>query len=124
MRKKINRDRTGRSNHALRDEMMLTMDELGPMSPVQLAKLLDEGLSQVSYHMNVLRDTGCVKLVRTEPRRGAVEHFYKLKDGVVTFDADEVLKEVAALCPQKANGALGQIREILQETGHVPGKTQ
>jgi hypothetical protein len=31
----------------------------------------------VSYHVRVLRDTECVELVRTEPRRGAIEHFYR-----------------------------------------------
>ena len=31
----------------------------------------------VSYHVRMLRDYDCVELVRTEPRRGALQHFYK-----------------------------------------------
>jgi len=46
-------------------------------SPNELATMLDEGLSQVSYHVTVLRDYGLITLVETEPRRGAVEHYYR-----------------------------------------------
>lgn len=46
-------------------------------SPNELSHMLDEGLSQVSYHVKVLKDYGRIKLVKTEPRRGAVEHFYR-----------------------------------------------
>ena len=31
----------------------------------------------VSYHVRMLRDYDCVELVRTEPRRGALQHFYR-----------------------------------------------
>lgn len=43
-------------------------------SPNELSQQLDEGLSQVSYHVKVLVDCDCIELVRTKPRRGAVEH--------------------------------------------------
>lgn len=46
-------------------------------SPNELSKELDEGLSQVSYHVKVLKDYEMIEMVKTEPRRGAVEHFYK-----------------------------------------------
>jgi DNA-binding transcriptional ArsR family regulator len=46
-------------------------------SPNQIAQELGEGLSQVSYHVKVLKEFNCIELVRTEPRRGAVEHFYR-----------------------------------------------
>ncbi|MBS1861204.1 MAG: winged helix-turn-helix transcriptional regulator [Actinobacteria bacterium] len=45
-------------------------------SPVELSKELAESLGVVSHHMNVLRDLACVKLVRTRPKRGTIEHFY------------------------------------------------
>lgn len=47
-----------------------------PMSPSGLSTGLEEPLGNVSYHMRFLADRGLVRLVRTEPRRGAVEHFY------------------------------------------------
>jgi DNA-binding transcriptional ArsR family regulator len=46
-------------------------------SPKELAAELNEGLSQVSYHVSVLRECRLIKLKRTTPRRGAVEHFYR-----------------------------------------------
>jgi DNA-binding transcriptional ArsR family regulator len=51
-------------------------------SPNELSKELDEGLSQVSYHIKVLKDFECIELVKTEPRRGAVEHFYRARQEV------------------------------------------
>jgi hypothetical protein len=35
------------------------------------------GVSQVSYHIKELRGQNCIELVKTEPRRGAVEHYYR-----------------------------------------------
>ena len=35
------------------------------------------GVSQVGFHIHELLDTGCIELAGTEPRRGAVEHFYR-----------------------------------------------
>lgn len=43
----------------------------GPASPSRLATTLDEGLGVVSYHVGVMRTTGCLQPVRaTRPRRG------------------------------------------------------
>src|SRR4051794_39296479 len=46
-------------------------------SPGELAAELGASLGVVSYHVGMLRDYGCVELVRTEPRRGALMHFYR-----------------------------------------------
>lgn len=46
-------------------------------SPNELARLLGERLGNVSYHVRVLCELGCLELVRTEPRRGALEHYYR-----------------------------------------------
>jgi DNA-binding transcriptional ArsR family regulator len=46
-------------------------------SPKEIADELNEGLSQVSYHVVILRECGLIVLDRKEPRRGAVEHFYR-----------------------------------------------
>src|ERR1044072_7629305 len=46
-------------------------------SPGDLAVELGAPLGVVSYHVRMLRDYECVELVRTEPRRGALQHFYK-----------------------------------------------
>src|SRR3712207_9274202 len=44
---------------------------------VDFAGELEEPIGNVSYHMRTLADLGMVELVRTEPRRGAVEHYYR-----------------------------------------------
>lgn len=62
--------------HELRAEILMILTER-MASPNELSQLLDEGLSQVSYHVKVLKDYGRIKLVKTEPRRGAVEHYYR-----------------------------------------------
>lgn len=65
-------------DHVLRQHILLAT-VVGEVSPKVLSKALDEGLSQVSYHVKVLRDDcdGIIEETRTEPRRGAVEHYYR-----------------------------------------------
>jgi DNA-binding transcriptional ArsR family regulator len=63
-------------SHPLRVEILAHMNER-PWSPRELEKELGEGLSQVSYHVKVLFDFELIELTGTEPRRGAVEHFYR-----------------------------------------------
>jgi DNA-binding transcriptional ArsR family regulator len=64
-------------SHPLRWRLLELLTERGEASPVELARLLDQPLGTVSHHVRVLRESGCVELTRTEPRRGAVEHFYR-----------------------------------------------
>lgn len=65
-------------DHILRQHILLAA-VAGEVSPNELSKALDQGLSQVSYHVKVLRDDcdGMIEETRTEPRRGAVEHYYR-----------------------------------------------
>ena len=46
-------------------------------SPAELAIELGAPLGVVSSHVRMPRDYDCVELVRTEPVRGALQHFYK-----------------------------------------------
>jgi DNA-binding transcriptional ArsR family regulator len=46
-------------------------------SPRRISDELGEGLSQVSYHVNVLLKTGLIEPAGTRPARGATEHFYR-----------------------------------------------
>jgi DNA-binding transcriptional ArsR family regulator len=65
-------------DHVLRQHILLAAMQ-GEVSPNELSKALDAGLSEVSYHVKVLRDDcdGMIEQTRTEPRRGAVEHYYR-----------------------------------------------
>ena len=46
-------------------------------SPSELSRQLEVGLSTTSSHVRVLLDYECIELVKIEPRRGALEHFYQ-----------------------------------------------
>lgn len=46
-------------------------------SPKEISDELNEGLSQVSYHVKVLRECRLIVLDHKVPRRGAVEHYYR-----------------------------------------------
>lgn len=65
-------------SHVLRQHILLATVQR-EISPNELSKALGEGLSQVSYHVKVLREDcdGLIEQTRTEPRRGAVEHYYR-----------------------------------------------
>ena len=62
--------------HPLRVKL-LTILNARVASPNELSKETGEPLGNVSYHVRLLADLECVELVKTEPRRGAVEHYYR-----------------------------------------------
>ena len=64
-------------SHRLRVQILQCLDEAGEASPKALALALGEPVGNVSYHVRILRELDCVELVRTEPRRGALAHFYR-----------------------------------------------
>jgi DNA-binding transcriptional ArsR family regulator len=63
--------------HPLRVEILRQLEK-GPSGPKRLSERLDEKLGSVSYHMKELHKCDCVELVETTPRRGALEHIYRL----------------------------------------------
>jgi DNA-binding transcriptional ArsR family regulator len=69
-------------------------------SPRQVADAIDEPLNNVTYHLNQLRELGCIELVRTERVHGGrvLERFYQATQRVY-FDEDawEVLDEKSRL---------------------------
>jgi DNA-binding transcriptional ArsR family regulator len=62
-------------SHPLRLKILTRASER--VSPKQLADELREPIGNVSYHVRTLAEAGLLELVATEPRRGAVEHFYR-----------------------------------------------
>lgn len=73
--------------HPLRVRILTALHR-GISSPNQLAQELDEPLGNVSYHVKTLLEYNCVELVKTEPRRGAVEHFYRATERAFISEAD------------------------------------
>jgi DNA-binding transcriptional ArsR family regulator len=85
--------------HPLRVQLLAALNE-GVASPNELAKKLDEPLTNVSYHVRMLHDLGCIELVETEPRRGALEHYYRAV--VRPFFGDRDWKKL----PRNARGSI------------------
>jgi DNA-binding transcriptional ArsR family regulator len=73
-------------SHPLRVRILAILEER-IASPVQLADLLDARLGVVSYHVRTLERFGLIKLVRTNPVRGAVEHHYRANARPTISDA-------------------------------------
>jgi DNA-binding transcriptional ArsR family regulator len=73
--------------HPLRVQILAILNER-MASPNELSKELEEGLSQVSYHVKVLKDFECIEMVKTEPRRGAVEHYYRATSRAFLADSE------------------------------------
>lgn len=63
-------------SHPLRAHILGILNEQ-VASPNEMAEMLDERLPNVSYHVRALADLGCIELVRTAQRRGAIEHYYR-----------------------------------------------
>jgi hypothetical protein len=65
-------------------------------SPSELAAELNEPLGNVAYHVRMLERLECIELVRTTPRRGALEHHYRAIARPQLEDADwEQVPDVA-----------------------------
>ncbi len=85
--------------HPLRVQLLAALNQ-GVASPNELAKKLDEPLTNVSYHVRMLHDLGTIELVDTEPRRGALEHYYRAI--VRPFFSDREWKRL----PKNARGSI------------------
>jgi len=57
-------------------------------SPNEIAEMIDERLPNVSYHVRALLELGCVELVSTAQRRGAIEHYYRALTRPLFSDLD------------------------------------
>ncbi len=116
--------------HPLRARILQRLGER-VASPGDLAVELGAPLGVVSYHVRMLRDYDCVELVRTEPRRGALQHFYKatarpnldegqwrtLPSGLRKELAGETLQElIADLAAAADAGALEDPEVVLSRT--------
>jgi DNA-binding transcriptional ArsR family regulator len=64
--------------HPLRLRILAALEHR-TASPSELADELDAPLGNVSYHVRQLHGLGLLKLVKETPRRGAVEHYYRLE---------------------------------------------
>jgi DNA-binding transcriptional ArsR family regulator len=95
--------------HPLRVRILSSLHK-GVSSPNQLSQELGEPLGNVSYHVKTLLEYDCVELVKTEPRRGAVEHFYRATERAF-FSASD-WEKIPASARKGISGS------ILETVGH------
>jgi DNA-binding transcriptional ArsR family regulator len=76
--------------HPLRRSILRAMDGEAVYSPRELANILEESLSNVSYHVRVLFDRGALVRVSEQKVRGATQRFYRR-----SVQADWALKVLA-----------------------------
>lgn len=111
-------------SHPVRARVLAILDQR-EASPKEIADLLGEKLSNVSYHVRVLRDSGLIELVGTSPRRGALEHHYRSisrPGAMVNVDLELDAKGWA-----KADAALVKLDKVIvgiaaQHSGDVHGR--
>jgi DNA-binding transcriptional ArsR family regulator len=63
-------------SHPMRARILTILNER-VASPNEIAEMIDERLPNVSYHVRALLELGCIELVSTAQRRGAIEHYYR-----------------------------------------------
>ena len=117
--------------HPLRVRILETIERLGGVaSPNQIATELGEPLGNVSYHIKTLLEYGWLELVKTEPRRGAVEHFYSRSahaesrrwDSVVLDEIAELVIPAAGLpMGADASALLDDLRSLVEASGRAVG---
>jgi DNA-binding transcriptional ArsR family regulator len=95
--------------HPLRVKILTSLHR-GISSPNQLSQELGEPLGNVSYHVKTLLEYDCVELVKTEPRRGAVEHFYRATERAFFSTSD--WEKIPASARKGISGS------ILEMVGH------
>lgn len=99
-------------SHPLRMRILTILGER-VASPVQLATELDVPLNNLSYHVRTLLDLGCIELVRTEPRRGTLEHYYRAIERPI-ISADEWAAIPLNVRRSIADGVLTEIAKNLR----------
>lgn len=66
-------------SHSVREHILAVLnDEIA--SPAAVARQLGVTPAYLNYHFEELEKNGLIELVKTEPRRGSIEHFYRASE--------------------------------------------
>ncbi|HKF82920.1 MAG TPA: winged helix-turn-helix domain-containing protein [Solirubrobacterales bacterium] len=78
----IDQRRVKAARHPVRVQILNILTEDGPHSPKRISEKTGHSLNLVSYHMSTVLYGECqlIELFEEIPRRGAVEHVYKIKN--------------------------------------------
>jgi DNA-binding transcriptional ArsR family regulator len=74
-------------SHPMRAQILAILNER-VASPNEISETIGERLPNVSYHVRALDELGCIELVRTAQRRGAIEHYYRALERPYFSDRD------------------------------------
>jgi DNA-binding transcriptional ArsR family regulator len=107
-------------SHPMRPRILEILTKRGEASPNEIAKELVASLGSVSYHVRILRDEGWLELVRTEGRRGAVEHFYRTTEAPFLDDAQWERLPVA-IRRRLAGQTVGQVLRAASQAAAADG---
>src|SRR5215211_6958307 len=107
-------------SHPLRQRILQRLNEDGVRSPNELSRELGDPLGNVSYHVRILRELDCVELVRTEQRRGALEHYYRAT-AEPWLDDKQWARLPAAFRRKTLGRTLTEILESASEASHEAG---
>jgi DNA-binding transcriptional ArsR family regulator len=103
-------------SHPLRYRILARLNA-GVASPVEIAREMEVPIGRVSHHVRTLARLGAIELVRTRPRRGAVEHFYRAAVPAWFTDADW------AALPRSARQAIGgqNVEQVVRDVVAAAG---
>ncbi len=74
-------------SHPLRVHIIDVLSEASA-SPSDIARGVGLSVNYVAYHVKELEKLGYVELVKTEPRRGTVEHYYRVRRRFLLDDSE------------------------------------
>jgi DNA-binding transcriptional ArsR family regulator len=117
-RRKATEKRIKAMSHPLRASILRILADR-TASPAEMARELDEDLSNVSYHTKQLVGFECAELVSTRPVRGALEHFYRATERHL-IDTEEWEE----LDPLVAEGILCEIMQKMLDDFVAATKTR
>ena len=63
--------------HSMRRAILREIDDEDLLSPSEAAPLMEDSVSNVSYHFRTLAGAGLAELVEEKQVRGATQHFYR-----------------------------------------------
>ncbi len=95
--------------HPARGEVLTAFTER-TASPAELAEDLGHDVRYLSYHIKLLRDWKLIQLVKEEPKRGAIEHFYR-----ATTRTRVDMKAFESLSKAQQGDGCGQVVRLLLE---------
>lgn len=106
--------------HPLRVRILELLAAGEVRSPNEIAISTGEPLGNVSYHVKRLVCLGMVELESTAPRRGAVEHFYRLTPAArKTQDDTEILDQIAEVLRSGQPQSGHIVRNLVESTGRA-----